>query len=475
MNQLWRNSSVTGVELFLESCAFYLVIRLITNGLGQSGAGLSIWLVFLVILWAYVLSLYIQTMKFTANLRGLVGLGITAVSILILAHLQTGMGLLPVGAFVGASFDTVATQVMVYAFLVLLWWRGTTIAQDEVTLDSVRSSFQWGLIVLFAAVLIDTVTEADLVGGFLVMGYFGVGLAGMALARYSSETSDSQIMSFEWWLPIMVSVGGVLILGLIISAIGLGGLDDVTRLLLNVIGDIGFWVIKPLLLGLGYIAGALVAVGNWLSGMFGGGDLSGLARAQEQIRQFHETMQQEAGEDGPPAAFIFILKFLGFTLGVSIAGWIIYRIFKFRRLHQGPGAVEETRESVFSWSQANQDLSDLLSDWWNKWMPGRAKGKMIPDPQNPREVYHALLDLSEESGRAREKWQTPREHEGTLSGLFPLDPVDRIVDGFQHVYYGESEATAPEIEGLRADWTAINQHLQEMNRREQGREGQPED
>ena len=103
MNQLWRNSSVTGVGLFLESCAFYLVIRLISNGLGQSGAGLSIWLVFLVILWAYVLSLYIQTMKFTANLLGLVGLGITAVSILILAHLQTGMGLLPVGAFVGAS------------------------------------------------------------------------------------------------------------------------------------------------------------------------------------------------------------------------------------------------------------------------------------------------------------------------------------------------------------------------------------
>ena len=100
---------------------------------------------------------------------------------------------------------------------------------------------------------------------------------------------------------------------------------------------------------------------------------------------------------------------------------------------------------------------------------------MIPDPQNPREVYHALLNLSEESGRAREKWQTPREHEGTLSGLFPLDPVDRIVDGFQDVYYGESEATAPEIEGLRADWTAINQHLQEMNHREQGWEGQPED
>ena len=74
-------------------------------------------------------------------------------------------------------------------------------------LDTVRASFQWGLMVLFAAVLIDTVTEADLVNGFLVIGYFGVGLVGMALARFSSEAGDSQIMSFEWWMPITVSVG----------------------------------------------------------------------------------------------------------------------------------------------------------------------------------------------------------------------------------------------------------------------------
>lgn len=119
--------------------------------------------------------------------------------------------------------------------------------------------------VLFATVLIDTVTEADLVNGFLVIGYFGVGLVGMALARFSSEAGDSQIMSFEWWMPITVSVGAVLILGLVISGIGLGGLDDVTRALLKLIGNIGFWVIKPLLLGLGYIAGVLVALGNWLS------------------------------------------------------------------------------------------------------------------------------------------------------------------------------------------------------------------
>ena len=474
MNQLWRNSAITGIALLLESCAFYLVIKLISTGLGQAAVALPIWLVFAAVLWAYVLSLYVQTLQFTANLRGLAGLGITVMSILVLAHLHIGMGLALVGAFIAGDFDAIVPRVLVTAFLVLLWWRGTTLAQDEVTLDTVRASFQWGLIVLFFAVLMDSVTELDLVSGFLVLGYFAVGLMGMALARYSSDAGDSQVMSFEWWLPITVSVAAVLILGLVISGIGLGGLDDVTRALLKLLGNIGFWVIKPLLLGLGYIAGGLVALGNWLSNMFGGGDLSGLARAQEQIRQFHETMQQEAGDDGPPAALIFMIKLLGFTLGISVAGWIIYRIFRFRRLHQGSGAVEETREFLFSWSQANQDLSSLISNWWNKWMAGGSSKKAIAALRDPREVYHALLDLSAESGRPRKEWQTPKEHEGTLDGLFPQEPVDRIVDGFQHVYYGEAEVTPPEIEGLRADWAAIKEHLEELNRKEVGKEDQPD-
>ena len=58
-----------------------------------------------------------------------------------------------------------------------------------------------------------------------------------------------------------------------------------------------------------------------------------------------------------------------------------------------------------------------------------------------------------------------------MDGLFPSEPVDRIVDGFQHVYYGEAEATTPEIKGLQSDWTAINEHLAELNRQKEEKDG----
>ena len=56
---------------------------------------------------------------------------------------------------------------------------------------------------------------------------------------------------------------------------------------------------------------------------------------------------------------------MGFLAGTVIAEWLLYRVFRFRRLFRQKGQVEETRESLFSWSRANQDLSGLISDWLN--------------------------------------------------------------------------------------------------------------
>ena len=471
MTQFWRGSLVTTAGLFLESCAFYLIIKLLSTVLNQSAAALPFWLVLLGLIWSYLLSFYVQTLRFSPNLRGFAGVSISLLSVLILSHLHTGMGIIPVGSFLGAGLDTVFRQVLVFAFLVLLWWRGSTIAHDETTLDTMRSSFQWGMVVLFVAVLMDSLSDARIINGYLIVGFFGVGLAGLSLARFASEASDAQEMSLDWWVPIGVSVGAVLLLGLLISAVGLGGLDDVTRLVLKMALTIGFWVIKPLLLALGFVAGILVALGNWLSSMFGGGDLSGLERAQEQIRQFHESMQAEAGDGGPPSLLVALLKWLGFLAATGVAIWILYRVFRFRRLLRVPGEVEETRESLFSWKRANDDLSALLNEWWNNLVSAGNRGdKPDPEPRTPREFYHALLRVASRLGRPREEWQTPREHQGTLQGLLPGEPVRRIVDGFQSAHYGDIEPGQQEIEALHQAWSGMSEVAQEQTQEEETRE-----
>ena len=460
MSKFWSTSAITGAGLFLETCAFYLLFGIISEGTHLLMAGLSFWLVLLALMWAYLLSFYIQTLRFTKNLMGVTGLVISVVSMLILASLNWDQGLIPVGVIINGDAGTAAGVFLTLAFLVTLWWRGSTLAQDDMTLDTVRGAFRWGLVVVIAAVLVDSLGSADIVNGYLILGFFGAGLIGLSLARFSWEAGESQLMSINWWVPIGVATAAVLALGLLISALGLGGLDDVTRLVLRVVHTIGLWVLQPLLLALGYLVGLLALLVLWIAGFFDGGDLRGMMEAQEQILQFQEDMREQAGEGGPPGALVAALKWLGFLTAAAFSGWLLYRLFGFRRKWRREEEVEETRESLFSWGRANQDLSSLISDWWNRLVnvAERKKGT-TEDPRNPREYYHGLLTVAAGLNLPRREWQTPREHESTLKGVLPAEPVAHIVDCFQLDHYGHVAAEQVELDRLKQDWADINEFL----------------
>ncbi len=457
MSQLWRSSAITGAALFLEAAAFYLVISMVTAVVQLPEARLPFWMVCLALVWAFLLSMYVQTVRFSLNLRGVLGLVLSLASLLLLANWSTGLGFLPMRKILNGDLVTVATLVLTLAGLLLVWWRGSSIAHEEADLETVRGSFQWGLVVVFVAALADTFTGAEVANGFLIVSFFGVGLAGMALARFTSESGGGQGMSRDWFLAIGVSIGAVLLVGVAISALGLGGLDDVTRAILRVVGAVGTWVLRPVLIVSGYLVGLLVELGHWLARNLGGGDLSSLDAAQEEIRKFHESLEKE-GPGGPPQALLNALKWLAFLGASLVVGWVLFRVFRFRRRWRAVSDVQETRESLFTWTGAGQDLSSLLGDWWNHLVKAsEEEGRSRAAPRNPREVYHALLLLAQRLGRPRREWQTPREHQGLLQGVLPAEPVGLIVTDFQLVHYGQGRVDDAELARLLQAWAALNQ------------------
>ena len=474
MSQFWRASAVTGTALFLEACGAYLVITILTTMTNTPLARLPLFLVFIALVWAFLLSLYIQTIRFSLNLRGVIGLFFSLISLLILTNLNTGMGFLPLGKIINGDLETVVALVLTLVFLVVLWWRGSSLAHDEVTLDTVRTAFLWGLAVLMASVVIDALVSARLVSGFLIVGFFAVGLIGLSLARFSAESVDVQGMSRDWLLPIGVAVAAVLLLGLLISALGLGGLDDVTRAILRLVGKVGEWILRPILLGLGYIAAVLVAFGNWLTSVMGGGDLSGLQEAQEQMERFHENLEDMEG-GGPPEWVYLLLKWVAFLVGCLIAGWALFRVFRFRRLLRLSGDVQEIRESIFTWDKANRDISGLLGGWWNNLVQrAMAENEEPPPPADPRELYHRFLQLSDNMGHPKGEGQTPREHQGTLEEDLPPEPVDHIVGGFQRVHYGNRPTDGSQMSGLLHDWDALRQREAEWRAQQEAAEKEKE-
>ena len=462
MKPAWRSRTITLVALFLESCTLYLIFAAVSYLTKLEQLHMPFWLALVSLGWAFGLSSWILALHLTPVLRGMVGMALGIPSLLVLIAWNAGKVLSPFGLLFPPEAGGIGLFVGSTIFLLLVWWRGVEVSREEATLDSVRSAFQIGMITLLLVALVDAATEGSIVSGFLVLGFFAVGLPGMALARFSADGGEHREMPTQWIWPIAACVGGVLALGLLVSGLGLGGLDDATRTIAGAIRAVGLKILEPVVMLIGLLAGALVSVGRWFSGLLGGGDFEGLLQAQRRINEFHESLREVESE--PRGNILFtVLQWTAAAFGAITAVGVVYWLFRTRR-HRGSQAdVIETRESLFSLRRAGSDVSGALGSIF----PGnwRARGKRLRSFGSPRDYYHDLLEKAERAGRPRGEWETPREHQRELSGILPADPVARIVDEFQKAHYGAAPSSSQQLERLEGDRLLLEDFLRDQGSR----------
>ncbi len=461
MRPAWRNRSVVAVALYLESCTLFLIFATVSSLVRLDDLRLPFWLVIVALAWAFGLSLWILGLRITPVLRGLVGIVSGVPSLLVLVAWNAGLAFHPISLLIPPEADSVGLFAGSMIFMLITWWRGVELSREEASLDSIRPAFQVGMITLLAAALIDAATDGRIVSGFFVIGFFAVGLTGMALARFSADGGEGRELPRQWFWPIVVCVAVVLLLGLLISGLGLGGLDDVSRAVAGLIGAVGLKILEPVIMLLGLIAGALVNFGNWISQLMGGGDFEGMLEAQRRIDAFHESLREiESGSDR--SLLYTVMQWAAAAFGAIIAVGVVYWLFRNRRRHAGGGEVVEVRESLFSLSRAGEDVGDALGSLF----PGRrrASGNRARVFSTPRDYYHALLELARRAGRPRDSWATPREHQRELSGTLPADPVSRIVDEFQAAHYGAVTPNQEQMERLEEDRQALEEFLKQQEK-----------
>ena len=105
MNSSWRNNTVTSVALFLETCALYLVFMAIAALMNLPEVVLSFWLVLLALLSSFFLMNFILSVNVNPKIRGLIGLGVGIPGILVMVHLNNGLGIVPVDALISGSVE----------------------------------------------------------------------------------------------------------------------------------------------------------------------------------------------------------------------------------------------------------------------------------------------------------------------------------------------------------------------------------
>ena len=465
MTLSWRTRTTIWVALFLESCFLYLLLSMFATLTRFEQLRMPIWLVLVALVWGYLLSSWILGLRITPVMRGLLGVALGVPSLLVLTAWNAGEALQPFQLLISGGLSGIGLFVGSILFLLIVWWRGVSLSQEDVTLDVVRSSFQVGLVVLLGVSLIDVVTPGSIVNGFLVVGFFAVGLLGMAFARFSSETSEEREMPAQWIWPILACVLAVLAIGLLVSALGLGGLDDVTRVIARAVAAAGYWILEPVLMLIGLLAGALVSAGNWFSNLMGGGNLDGLIEAQRRIDEFHESLRETESQPSSNVTFI-VLQWVATAVGVLVLAWAIYALFRTRRRRGNNGEVMESRESLFTIKHVGDDIGEAVGGLFSGLYGGGQRRRKRNAPRTPREHYHALLEFARRAGKPKEAWETPREHQRELSGLLPADPVGQIVDEFQDAHYGAISATEDRMERLRLSHRELEDFLKDQEKEE---------
>ena len=209
---------------------------------------------------------------------------------------------------------------------------------------------------------------------------------------------------------------------------------------------------------IGLLAGALVSVGNWFSDLMGGGNLDGLIQAQRSLDEFHQSLRETETEPGGSGWFT-VMKWGAAAIGLAAATWIVYALFRSRRLRGQESEVIESRESLFSLERVGDDLGEAFGGLFRRIAPGPGQVIDGKTPIPPAITTMPCWNFASRTGRPKESWETPREHQRGLSGILPSDPVASIVDEFQEAHYGAASPEAEQLEKLESSHKELEEFL----------------
>ena len=334
----------------------------------------------------------------------------------------------------------------------LFWWRGGRLASTEFSSDHLSFTFRIGLIVMCFAAVVDTFNSADLKMFPLMFAYFAAGLIGLSIGHIM-PASGRQLLQRTWVRAIGLVVGGVVVVGLLLSLLNEGVLRLISAPLgwaLNLIARAVFFVIiVPLVYVIEFLVSGLFRFLKWIAG------------DREQVEQ--ETAFGAPGilddlrqvtEEGEPSVWLQVLQWSLVAVIVLIALVILARAFR-RRLRWRREDLDGERESFADQVDPAMDMARLLYNL----LPERFRrrkddpGLRLPD-DDPNivdvfRVYFGMLQTADSRGISRTTDQTPTEYQSTLERVFPQGLVRVVTDAFNRACYGRQPSTPAEIAEMR--------------------------
>lgn len=358
---------------------------------------------------------------------------------------------------------------------VLLWWNGILAGREAtVSYDRLYRAFGIGVVAwaIMLALAGSNVARND-PGGKLLL-FFLAGLSGLALAGLESvrqaayERSGAQLAFNRFWLAAVASVIlTILALGMLLSSLlapetmarllgvfspVVNRLAQVLYLLITALTYIVFLILTPLIAFLRPRSPSALPP----------------TPQPDPLESFRREMERAAqNQVGLPAWLVILAQALLIIAILAAVLLLLSRAFRRLRALDAEG-VEESRETIGSWSLFWAQLAELLRHVWRRLRPVRRLATLdpfVPLVVTPgeegrlsvREAYRRLLALARAYGYPRTRPQTPYEYQATLKRAFPEAPgeIETMTEAYVVARYGPVSPSETVISRVNQAWQAI--------------------
>jgi hypothetical protein len=350
-------------------------------------------------------------------------------------------------------------ELALFVVTAFVWWRGIALAGRGVDYRDVGLRFRAGI--LLAVFLVAGLAGAQLdwsVTPFILMFLF-TSLVSIVLTRVEQLELSRSGRSFPigpaWLLTIMgVAAAVVFITGIIAAMVSGDSIGAVVGwfeplwvalrfALAGVVSMLGV-LISPLLI-------ALIAIMEWVVGLFGATTGAGLEDLTEALQGFQQITPGEATESTELISRDYrqILTVLTMIFVILLVSLALGRLF---RLARPAAQLESQSVSPFEGlgrprrpglGQRILDRIGLLRRW-------RTAASI-------RQTYRAMCAAAADRGFPRVESETPYEYLPTLARAYPglQTDIELITESYIRVHYGELPESDDELQQILTAWDRL--------------------
>ena len=350
------------------------------------------------------------------------------------------------------SADQGRQTALALIFGVVLWWRGTRIAEDIPNFAGILVAFRVGVVFVAFQSILEGITPMREGAAGMVVPFFVGGLSALALAHMERVDRLRTIRTTGYGVFVPAGViSAVALVGVVIGLLPFGELGKMVGYLARAFDFATYTVFYFILLFLGYFAELLINAGNWL--------LSFVRipfRLQNPLADNTlDRLREQNLDPGSPENVYNFLRIAVILVLALIVLFVLARAFRRRRKR---AAFEEME--LHSAVETDVLGGGLLPAWLQRlWagLSGSESGDISGALAAVIRLYLLLLQWAARAGFPRAASRTPFEFQleleravGEREGI-----IDRLTKAFTAVRYGQKLPPPEDVRQLEQDLQAL--------------------